>query len=129
MHSAPSQAAAELGVGVPTELSVVGFDDSPAATLATPALTTVAQPHEEKGRVAAEWLLEAIERGRPLPAAATAHSPDRARRTADHRPGTRRVSNELDVVVIQTRERTEPPSLAEAFPSRAPVRRSTARSN
>lgn len=61
------QAAAELGVDVPTELSVVGFDDSPAATLATPALTTVAQPHEEKGRVAAEWLVEAIERRQPLP--------------------------------------------------------------
>jgi DNA-binding LacI/PurR family transcriptional regulator len=61
------RAAAELGVDVPTELSVVGFDDSPAATLATPALTTVAQPHEEKGRVAAEWLVEAIERRQPLP--------------------------------------------------------------
>ena len=61
------QAAADLGVDVPTELSVVGFDDSPAATLATPALTTVAQPHEEKGRVAAEWLVEAIERRQPLP--------------------------------------------------------------
>jgi DNA-binding LacI/PurR family transcriptional regulator len=61
------QAAAELGVGVPGELSVVGFDDSPAATLATPALTTVAQPHEEKGRVAADWLVDAIERGQPLP--------------------------------------------------------------
>jgi DNA-binding LacI/PurR family transcriptional regulator len=61
------QAAAELGIAVPAELSLVGFDDSPAATLATPALTTVAQPHEEKGRVAAEWLVDAIERGQPLP--------------------------------------------------------------
>jgi DNA-binding LacI/PurR family transcriptional regulator len=55
------QAAAELGVPVPGELSLVGFDDSPAAALATPPLTTVAQPHEEKGRVAMERLLEAIE--------------------------------------------------------------------
>jgi DNA-binding LacI/PurR family transcriptional regulator len=54
------QAAAELGVAVPDELSVVGFDDSPAAALATPSLTTVAQPHREKGRLAAAWLLEAI---------------------------------------------------------------------
>jgi DNA-binding LacI/PurR family transcriptional regulator len=61
------QAAAELGIAVPAELSLVGFDDSPAAALATPALTTVAQPHEEKGRVAAEWLVDAIERGQPLP--------------------------------------------------------------
>ena len=58
------QAAAELGVAVPGELSVVGFDDSPAASLAMPPLTTVAQPHEEKGRVAATWLLDAIKAGR-----------------------------------------------------------------
>jgi len=46
---------------VPGQLSVVGFDDSPAAASATPPLTTVAQPHEEKGRLAAERLLDAIE--------------------------------------------------------------------
>jgi DNA-binding LacI/PurR family transcriptional regulator len=57
------QAAAELGIAVPEDLSLVGFDDSPAAGLATPPLTTIAQPHEEKGRLAAEWLLEAIEGG------------------------------------------------------------------
>jgi DNA-binding LacI/PurR family transcriptional regulator len=57
------QAAAELGIAVPAELSVVGFDDSPAATLASPPLTTVAQPHEEKGRLAAEWLVKDIARG------------------------------------------------------------------
>ena len=57
------QAAAERGIAVPGELSVVGFDDSPVAALATPALTTVAQPQAEKGRLAAKWLLEAIESG------------------------------------------------------------------
>ena len=56
------QAAVDQGVAVPAELSVVGFDDSPAAARATPALTSVAQPHEEKGRLAAEWLIQAIER-------------------------------------------------------------------
>jgi DNA-binding LacI/PurR family transcriptional regulator len=58
------QAAAERGLDVPRDLSVVGFDDSPVAALATPALTTVAQPQDEKGRLAAEWLIEAIEQGR-----------------------------------------------------------------
>jgi DNA-binding LacI/PurR family transcriptional regulator len=57
------QAAAELGVAVPADLSIVGFDDSPAAAMATPPLTTVAQPHEEKGRLAAEWLIEVVESG------------------------------------------------------------------
>lgn len=57
------EAAAELEIAVPAELSLIGFDDSPAAALAVPALTTVAQPHAEKGRLAAEWLIDAIERG------------------------------------------------------------------
>jgi DNA-binding LacI/PurR family transcriptional regulator len=64
------QAAAELEVSVPDELSLVGFDDNPAAALTTPPLTTVAQPHEEKGRLATERLLDAIKqpaalKGRP----------------------------------------------------------------
>jgi alanine racemase len=57
------EAAAELAVAVPGALSVVGFDDGPAAEHATPPLTTVAQPNEEKGRLAARWLMEDIERG------------------------------------------------------------------
>jgi DNA-binding LacI/PurR family transcriptional regulator len=60
------QAADELGVAVPSELSIVGFDDSPVASLAKPALTTVSQPHEEKGRLAGEWLVGALERGTTL---------------------------------------------------------------
>ena len=59
------QGASDLGVRVPEQLSVVGFDDSPAASFATPTLTTIAQPHEDKGRLAAEWLLEAIVGSRP----------------------------------------------------------------
>jgi DNA-binding LacI/PurR family transcriptional regulator len=57
------EAASELGVEVPEQLSVVGFDNGPVAEHAAPPLTTVAQPHEEKGRLAAQWLLEDIERG------------------------------------------------------------------
>jgi len=57
------QAAEEAGIDVPGELSLVGFDDGPAAALAHPPLTTVAQPHAEKGRLAAEWLIKAIESG------------------------------------------------------------------
>jgi DNA-binding LacI/PurR family transcriptional regulator len=57
------EAAGEHGVPVPSKLSVVGFDDTPGAAHATPPLTTVAQPHQEKGRLAAEQLIDAIERG------------------------------------------------------------------
>jgi DNA-binding LacI/PurR family transcriptional regulator len=56
------QAAGALGVAVPADLSVVGFDDSPVAAHTTPPLTTVAQPQEEKGRLAAQWLIEDVER-------------------------------------------------------------------
>jgi DNA-binding LacI/PurR family transcriptional regulator len=54
------QAATELGIGVPEKLSLVGFDDSPAAALTMPPLSTIAQPHEEKGRLAGEWLIEMV---------------------------------------------------------------------
>jgi DNA-binding LacI/PurR family transcriptional regulator len=57
--------AAELGVAVPQELSVSGFDGVPLAALTHPPLTTVAQPTERKGELAAKALLDAIEAGRP----------------------------------------------------------------
>jgi DNA-binding LacI/PurR family transcriptional regulator len=53
-------AAREAGVSVPGQLSVSGFDDTVAASWASPSLTTVRQPIETKGRLAAEYLVEAI---------------------------------------------------------------------
>jgi DNA-binding LacI/PurR family transcriptional regulator len=51
------RAAAERGIDVPGDLSVVGFDDIPQAATAGPALTTVAQPHAQKGRSAVRLLV------------------------------------------------------------------------
>jgi len=45
------------GVRVPHDISVVGFDDAPVATLVTPALTTVAVPLARLGRTAVDLLL------------------------------------------------------------------------
>ncbi|WP_366654751.1 LacI family DNA-binding transcriptional regulator [Fodinicurvata sp. EGI_FJ10296] len=45
------------GIRVPEDLSIVGFDDIPAAQHATPAMTTVHQPLREKGVIAVENLL------------------------------------------------------------------------
>lgn len=51
-------AAQEAGLRVPADLSVVGFDDIPAAEWTNPALTTVRQPIVEKGRLAARLLID-----------------------------------------------------------------------
>jgi DNA-binding LacI/PurR family transcriptional regulator len=51
------RAAQRLGLAVPGDLSVVGFDDIPMAVDLTPPLTTVRQPLIEKGRLAAAVLL------------------------------------------------------------------------
>ena len=51
------EAAYELGVRVPDDLSVVGFDDVASAEYAIPKLTTVRQPIYEMGVVAARSLL------------------------------------------------------------------------
>jgi len=53
-------AARDLGVAVPAELSVVGFDDIPEAEHFSPALTTVRQDFAEVGRRAIAWLLHAL---------------------------------------------------------------------
>ena len=45
------------GIKVPEDISVVGFDDLPAAAQVHPALTTVRQPIEELGRAAVNTLL------------------------------------------------------------------------
>src|SRR4051794_7759397 len=61
------EAAAEQGLAVPGALSVVGYDDSATALRTTPQLTTVAQPTEDKGRLAAEALLAALRGEEPEP--------------------------------------------------------------
>ncbi|MGW7824672.1 LacI family DNA-binding transcriptional regulator [Streptomyces puniciscabiei] len=52
------QAARECGLGIPDDLSLVGFDDIAAAAVAAPPLTTVRQPTVDKGRAAARTLLD-----------------------------------------------------------------------
>jgi DNA-binding LacI/PurR family transcriptional regulator len=56
-------AAAEAGLRVPDDLSVIGFDDSPLARRLRPGLTTVRQDVVEKGTRAAAELVAAV-RGR-----------------------------------------------------------------
>jgi len=57
---ATMEVAAELGICVPDDLSLVGFDDIPEAARTQPPLTTVAQPIREMGRRAVELLVRLI---------------------------------------------------------------------
>ncbi|MDD4519057.1 MAG: LacI family DNA-binding transcriptional regulator [Limnochordia bacterium] len=52
------QAAMERGVQIPEELSVIGFDDTPEATLVQPQLTTVQVPKSQMGQRAVELVLK-----------------------------------------------------------------------
>jgi LacI family transcriptional regulator len=54
------EVAAELGLRVPEDLSVVGFDNIPDSALSTPSLTTVNQPIHEMGRRAVNLLIDLI---------------------------------------------------------------------
>lgn len=56
------KALARLGIRVPDDVSVVGFDDLPFAEMATPSLTTVSQPKYEVGKEAAQTLLNLLQR-------------------------------------------------------------------
>ena len=61
-------AASELGLNVPHDLSVTGFDDLDFAASLSPALTTVRIPAEAIGDAAASWLVDSLEgRQPPLP--------------------------------------------------------------
>ncbi|GAA1829980.1 LacI family DNA-binding transcriptional regulator [Agromyces salentinus] len=56
------RAAHEAGLEVPTDVSVVGFDDSDLSRATSPELTTVRQPLAEMGRVAVTRLLRLVDR-------------------------------------------------------------------
>lgn len=59
---------ARQGCRLPEDVSVVGFDDLPGAAFANPGLTTVRQPLVRMERIAAQTLVDRIEkRGRYAP--------------------------------------------------------------
>jgi len=64
------RALEEMGLRVPQDVSVLGFDDIYAAAFHNPALTTIRQPLFEMGSLAARTLLDALEKGpsREIPA-------------------------------------------------------------
>jgi LacI family transcriptional regulator len=64
MAAATVAVAHRMGLDVPRDLTVAGFDDTALATTVWPALTTVRQPIVEMARLALASLLEQIRRAR-----------------------------------------------------------------
>ena len=60
------ETADNIGLCIPDDLSLVGFDDISYSSLPRIQLTTVAQPAVEMGQMAVEWLIAAVE-NRPHP--------------------------------------------------------------
>lgn len=59
--------ARELGLQVPRDLSIVGFDDIRIASYVSPELTTIRQPAYDIGKLGAELLFQRIEgKGKPV---------------------------------------------------------------
>ncbi|MGB8065964.1 MAG: LacI family DNA-binding transcriptional regulator [Candidatus Sulfotelmatobacter sp.] len=61
------RAIQEQGLRVPQDISVIGFDDIPGAAFNNPSLTTVRQPLNRMGEVAAQSLLDRIEGKKEYP--------------------------------------------------------------
>jgi DNA-binding LacI/PurR family transcriptional regulator len=55
----------QAGLSVPQDISVIGFDDIESAGYLTPSLTTLRQPLEQMGELAAEHLMGLINDGQP----------------------------------------------------------------
>lgn len=54
------RAAKAMGLAIPSQISITGFDDIELAQVVEPALTTVHVPHRDMGRGAARMLVEMI---------------------------------------------------------------------
>jgi DNA-binding LacI/PurR family transcriptional regulator len=57
----------EHNLKVPRDVSVMGFDDIPGAAFHVPSLTTIKQPLNRMGQIAAQTLLERIEGNKEYP--------------------------------------------------------------
>lgn len=55
------EAIREQGLRIPEDISIMGFDDIPQASLVHPKLTTVHQPLQEMGQMGVKMLLERIQ--------------------------------------------------------------------
>ena len=66
--------SSDLGLRVPADLSIAGFDDIAWASHTVPPLTTVRIPREEMGRAAARAVVAQLEGGPVAPAETVLHT-------------------------------------------------------
>lgn len=57
----------ERGISIPGDISVMGFDDIETASFTKPALSTIAVPTKELGRLAVKVMFDRLESGRDYP--------------------------------------------------------------
>jgi LacI family transcriptional regulator len=60
MASGALTVAHSMGLGVPEDISIVGFDDAPLASQVWPALTTIRQPIPDMAAEAVQLLLSTL---------------------------------------------------------------------
>ena len=73
MAAAASTVAHRHRLDVPSDLSIVGYDDTPIATTVWPELTTIRQPIQEMARLGTRLLIEAVQQKRTGRSPATRH--------------------------------------------------------
>jgi LacI family transcriptional regulator len=59
------KAVQQLGLRVPDDIAIIGYDGIPLTEMTTPELSTISQPIYEMGAIAARILIKKIE-GKPL---------------------------------------------------------------
>jgi LacI family transcriptional regulator len=62
------EALIELGLRIPEDVAVIGYDDREVARFMRPPLTTILLPHQEMGTLAAEYLIDHANRPEKRPA-------------------------------------------------------------
>lgn len=81
------EALAECGIRVPEDVSIAGFDDTLAARISVPQLTSVRQPLRAMGAKAVELLLGRVEHRVPQDAPPVVFPVDLAPRASSRSPG------------------------------------------
>ena len=54
----------EIGIEIPKEVSLIGFDNIAIAGLTTPGLTTISAPWKNMADIAVEILIKQLQRGK-----------------------------------------------------------------